>query len=134
MQHAKAYSAGSAIRELERQLQSAKAKIALLEARLELAGIDITDAPPWLARLTPSQRRIMYALYVASPFEVDRWDLLIAMGSELDAGLGCLVAQITHIRDRLGTDAVEAIPGAGYRLGPRLRAPHPGEAHARDPG
>jgi hypothetical protein len=123
MQHAKAYSAGSAIRELERQVEVLKARNLLLQARLELAGIDITDAPPWLVHLTPSQRRIMYALYVASPFEVDRWDLLIAMGSERDAGLGCLIAQITKIRDRLGTDAVEAIPGAGYRLGPHLRKP-----------
>jgi DNA-binding response OmpR family regulator len=129
MQHAKAYSAGAAIRELERQVAELQARNALLLARLHLAGIEIADAPPWLMQLTPAQRRIMYALHVASPFEVDRWDLLVAMGSEHDASLGSLQVQIGLIRDRLGRESVETIVGFGYRLGEPLRKPQPtGEA------
>ena len=121
MQLAKVYSAAGRIRELEHQVEALKVRNELLEARLELAGIDLADLPPWLARLTPSQRRIMYALYVADPFEVDRWDLLIAMDSARDAALGTLQVQIVRIRDALGTECIETVPGVGYRLGAALR-------------
>jgi DNA-binding response OmpR family regulator len=126
VQHAYAFSPSMAIRELERQVAERDAEIDRLRARLELAGIVVTDAPAWLADLTPAQRRIMYALHIADPFEVDRWDLLAAMGGA-DPGLKTLTVQIVLIRDRLGTEAVETVPGVGYRLGRLLRKPQ-GEA------
>ena len=125
MKHASADSIGGTIRALEERVAALEAENARLRARLELAGIDVTDAPPWLAALTPAQRRIMYALYVASPFEVDRWDLLLAMGGARDTGLKTLTVQICLIRDRLGPEAIETIPGVGYRLGAALRPSTP---------
>lgn len=96
------------------------ALIELLKGALAAAGLEELPAyQSWMKGLTPQERALLGALYRCYPRPLDKHALLDLLPGqdhveERDAKL--VATKVCHLRKKLGADAIENIPGIGYRL------------------
>lgn len=97
--------------------------IDVLKGALAADSVDSGPAfQPWMHGLTPQERALLGALYRRYPAPVSRYELL-----ELLPGFDHVVerqpqlvsVKVSHVRRKLGPDAIVSVRGAGYSLGPR---------------
>lgn len=96
------------------------ALIEVLKGALAAAGLEELPAyQSWMKGLTPQERALLGALYRCYPRPVDKHallDLLPGQDHVEEREAKLVATKVCHLRKKLGADAIENIPGIGYRL------------------
>jgi DNA-binding response OmpR family regulator len=103
---------------LEAELRKARARIAVLEARLRGAAVAGLDVPDWKWSLTRQERALVQALWEAYPRVLTNAALDQAIPHHdhaADRGPGLIPTIISRARRKI-PGGIERIAGVGYRL------------------
>lgn len=106
-----------------RVIEEQEGIIAILKGALAAAGGEAMPVyQPWMKGLTPQEGAMMGALYRHYPNPIGKYELLelIPGYDHVQERQAHLVSvKVSHLRKKLGADAIENVWGLGYRLSER---------------
>ena len=106
-----------------RVIEEQEGIIAILKGALAAAGGEAMPVyQPWMKGLTPQEGALMGALYGHYPNPIGKYELLelIPGYDHVQERQAHLVSvKVSHLRKKLGADAIENVWGLGYRLSQR---------------
>lgn len=114
------------VRELERRLIEAQARITALEALCRLNEVQPEPAlPGWTTELSGSELGAMLAMYRAYPSPLSNYDLdeVVPRYDHVeDRDVRGMSVLIHKLRKKIGADSVVNLWGRGYTLSPAFHA------------
>lgn len=114
----------AAVTSLLRELDEVSAYAGVLKGALAAQGFETMARPgAWATKLTPQEQALVGALLRAYPRVLSPEHLLNCMPGHDHAEerqVQLVVVKVSHVRKKLGRDAILTVHGAGFAMGHRL--------------